>query len=254
MDTCKECRSINLVLCQRDGDIVCTSCGLVQEAHVIDDTLYGNTTYGNMESVTIHYEKLQKYKHNKNDLFSKASIYILGDEFDNIISEARALYSAISQLHKGRHNKALCCACFLYACKNFNAGVEPSKVYAFFDVRLWLHYSKLSFLIEQVMNQKHNVNKVCNYTDLKRMVYECHLLNKQQACQVIHVATQLYNKIQCLTSKVKTSKMNASLIYISCLINKYNDVSLEFVSKFYNVSIATLKKHETLIQTVLKNG
>jgi hypothetical protein len=263
MNICKDCHSAKLVLCHQDGDIVCTSCGLVQEAHVIDDTLYGNTTYDDNDICITHYERLntsQDIKYTIKDMFNKASAHILGDEFYNIINDACALYTSVSQLHKGKHNKALCCACFLYACKNINTEVEPSKVYAFFGVRMWMHYSKYIILIEQSMKHSSRQqgcaaqNSSMNNSMLKRMVYDCPHLNQQQAWNVITIATQLYEKIQCLTSNVKMSKMNACLIYISCLINKYDDVSLQFVSKFYNVSIATLKKHEALVQNILKNG
>lgn len=256
MNICKDCNSTKLVICRQDGDIVCTSCGLVQEAHVMDDTLYGNTTYDDKDICTTHYEKLntnQNIKYTIKDMFNKASAHILGDEFSNIINDACALYTSVSQIHRVKQNKALCCACFLYACKKINTEVEPSKVYTFFGVRMWLHYSKLIILIEQSMKYGNKFSKA-NSSMLKRMVYDCPNLNQQQAWNVIKVATQLYEKIQCMTSNVKMSKMNACLIYISCLINKYDDVTLQFVSKFYNVSIATLKKHESLVQNILKNG
>ena len=269
MHVCKDCQSAKLVLCQSDGDIVCASCGLVQEAHVIDDTLYGNTKYDEGETCITHYEKLNTSHNNKltnkktkdnKELFSKASVCVLGDEFYSLIDDACFLYSSVSHLYKERYNKALCCVCFLYACKKLNTEVEPCRVYGFFGVRMWMHYSKLSILIEHSINNGCNKsmtskhNSTANNSLLKRMIYECPHLNQQQAWNVINVATQLCEKIQCLISKVKMSKLNACLIYISCSINKYTCVSLAYVSKFYNVSIATLKKHEALIQSILKNG
>lgn len=248
--TCKSCQSDRLVICQRDGDIVCSKCGLVQEGHIVDDTLYGSASHAEIESRCFHYEVVNNHQNKKTkNIFSQASTEVLGDEFDNVVNDACAMYEPVAGCHRRNNKQALYCVCFILACQKNNTGVDVRNVYAHFQVPMWLHYGKLSLLVD-----KHRIKHYHNPSaiSLRRMVYECCDLNKEQAWKVIQVASQLLERVSCLASKVKMSKLNACLIYIACKINMYEkNVSLERVSQLFGVSVSTLKKHELLIQSAL---
>lgn len=247
-DKCKGCAGQRLVICHRDGDIVCTSCGLVQEAHIVDDTMYGNACFAEEHEGLLdnHYEPLKDDKTHSAEwhIFSKASLSILGDDFQQIVEEAHQLFESVTKTCKGMHKKALYCVCFLNACRNQQTGVDATQVYRYFEVPTWQHYSKLCNLVKPSYVRDYDKT-------IKRMVYECVKLEEKQMWQVIKIACHLQEKIMCVSSKVKMSKMNACLIYVSAKINKIEWISMEYISKLYNVSLPTLKKHELLIQGVL---
>lgn len=254
---CKSCKSDKLIICHRDGDIVCSSCGLVQEGHIIDDTLYGNISHTELESGYIPTAQPTTEKSNSARIvFAQASIYILGDEFDGVVTDACLSFEVAAKNHRGRCRKALSCVCFLNACKNHKTGVDPKMVYAYFQVPMWLHYSKLNLLLstcEQQNTKTKNKGVKDENIAIKRMVHGLPGINKNDAWKVINVAYQLQQQVGCLLSKVKISKLNACLIYISCQINKHDKFNMQCVSQIYNVSIPTLKRHELLIQSALVN-
>jgi hypothetical protein len=220
----------------------------VQEAHIIDDTLYGNAYFAEEEEGTLssHHEPLMNDKKYSAQwmLFSKASLSILGDDFQQIVEEACRLYGTVAKTCKGMHRKALYCVCFLHACRNKHTGVDARQVYHFFEVPMWHHYSKLCQMINPTDVKDHDKT-------IKRMVYECVDLEEKQIWKVIKIACHLQERVACVSSKVKMNKMNACLIYVSGRINKIDWMSMEYISKLYNVSIPTLRKHELLIQSVL---
>jgi transcription initiation factor TFIIIB Brf1 subunit/transcription initiation factor TFIIB len=254
---CKSCHSSKLVICQRDGDIVCTGCGLVQEGHLIDDTVYGNTKYEDNENCS-YYRKPEQVQYTTNrgfkTLFGQASIYILGDEFDTVVVDACLLCEPVAKLHKGEHRNALYCVCFLLACKRKNIGVEARNVYAYFNVPMWSHYGKLSLEVNKHVSK--NAKPKASDSDilLKRMVHNYLNLDKDSAWKVIQVACKIQQQVSCLASKVKTCKINACLVYISCKINKVESISMKQISQLYGVSVQTLQRHELLIQSVLSHG
>jgi hypothetical protein len=220
----------------------------VQEGHFIDDTLYGNACFAEEHEGLLgnHHEPLKDDKTHSAEwhIFSKASLSILGDDFQQIVGEAQRLYESVAKTCKGMHKKALYCVCFLHACRNKHTGVDARQIYNFFNVPMWQHYSKLCSLV--------NPKYVKDYDKtIKRMVYDCNKLEEKQRWQVITIACHLQERIMCVSSKVKMSKMNACLIYVSGRINKIEWMSMEYISKLYNVSVPTLKKHELLIQGVL---
>jgi len=252
--TCKHCHSSKLVICQRDGDIVCTGCGLVQEGHLIDDTLFGNMTHNDNENCS-YYRKVEKDESATTRaiklLFRQASTCILGDEFDIIVADACLLCEPVAKLHKGENRYALYCVCFLLACKQNKIGVEPRNVYAYFNVPMWSHYGKLSLEVSSHLSKQ--VKSTPSNTEilLRRMVHDYLKLDKDTTWKVINVACEIQQRVSCLASKVKTCKLNACLVYISCKINNVEPLSMKQISELYGVSIQTLKRHELLIQSVL---
>ena len=254
---CIECNSSKIVIYARDGDIVCTNCGLVQEERILDDTFYGNIKYDDMDEMHSYYCEVFEEENVNNqvlDIFKRASLNILGEEFQSIIDCALSLYTEYtkgSTLKRGQNKVAIYCTCFLYACQHHHAGVDAKAIYRYFEIPPWLEYSKIGPCLQQILDRTHAHQETNDL--LKRMVYTCGRFKNQEAWKIITIAKQLEDKVQCLRSKVKTSKLNACLIYIACVVNGVEWASIETISQIYDVSITTLKKHELLIQSVLKN-
>lgn len=255
--TCKSCQSDKIRVCQRDGDIVCTTCGLVQEGYLCDETLYGNTPFEDRATCSFSAELLpdDKQKKNVQRLFRQASLCILGDEFENIVADAYSLYETVAKRHRGEQKKALYCVCFILACKSNKSGTDPKHVYDYFGVPMWLHYSKLNLEIQTNQTSKKNATRLNDAeTSIKRMVYDWLNIDNNYKWKIFKVACQLQHQVECLTSKVRMSKLNACIIYISCKVNNVENMSIERIAELYNVTKSTLRKHELLIQSVLENG
>lgn len=255
---CKDCYSPKLVICQRDGDIVCKGCGLVQEGYLVDDTLYGNTKHDDNGNWSYHHKTKEEQDATSKvvfkRIFGQASICVLGDEFDRIVVDACLFCEPVAKFHRGEHRHALYCVCFLLACKVNKVDIEPRNVYAYFNVPMWSHYGKLSLEVSKYMSKKEKITLSDTEMILRRMVHDYLNLDKDTAWKVIQVACKIQQKVKCLVSKVKTCKLNACLVYISCKINNVQSMSMKQVSKIYGVSIQTLKRHELLIQSILSNG
>lgn len=243
---CNDCGSDQLLIHWREGDIVCSQCGLVKEERILDDTYYGNKPFD--EDVQPSFcDKTQ------NETVKWAVDILLGDGNSLLIDLCTQLFNAIGRISnkrlKGKTRRAALAASIFCASKYHIRGLTAEVIYNMFEIDMWFMYSDMCALWNTCLEFK----EVITYStddELTRMVYGNPDIPYEALKQVCKYCNILKKTVGSHLTNAKISKLNACFIYIACEQLKLQ-ISKKKIHKAYGVSMATLTKHESMIQDIL---
>lgn len=239
---CSDCGGSRVVW-TRDGDVVCTGCGLVLEAHYIDDRperrfFSGDGDDGGDDPCRT--ERLIENVDPKEQAVKRMIDHILPSE-DTPLKE-ETMKQLKSHTRKEIHVVA---ACFYKASESLGRGFTAQQVCNMFGVNtkaFWACFDKSG--CSRHMRSCEAPLAVC-----KRMVAglegSFEWFDRKHRQPVIKVMRQLLEVDGC--GSLKSSKFHASVLCIACKITGVPLV-LSDVSKMFDVSIKTIHKHEALLQ------
>lgn len=239
MNNCTDCGSDQLVIHVRDGDLVCTCCGLVNQSRMmIDDGVFDGNTFH-----TVQNDVCGLFK-------SKIDIFFGYQTCEGVRELACELYDCAKRNHgklRVSMKNAMMAAALYDASVSFKMGICPGNIYTFFEVPVWAHYSEISSnWAKRIKNEDNDM--------LARLVYSYDAISDDKKNIVLKTARELRNMtIDSLRECTKTSKLSVCYIYIACGICDCG-ISKENINAFFGVSVLTITKHETLIQNVLANS
>lgn len=225
---CTDCKSDRIVWNWTDGDIVCTSCGLVQQERFIDDRVpFKDYCDYEIERIPLN-KTVQKHTD---------SIYGLSDD---IVTATNAWCVETRCVERQERVKK----------EDVAAGVHANmKGVSVRSICNKMNISQSKFW--KAVSKKKESESDCGAM-MKRLVYESEYIPKKRSWDVIKVGNKILDVIK--GSKhiqtLKPDKLALSLIIISCEINKLGK-KRSFACKDYGISVDTVRKHERLIQDLL---
>lgn len=236
VNKCQDCGSHKLVLHTREGDLVCTNCGLVNASRLIlDDSIEDDNCS----------HKEYEHKQNERDFCEMIETFFGYQDCEQVKKEACKLFVEAYK-KKSKMIKAIMAAALYVASSKFNMGINPKNIYGFFGVPMWAHYSEINSC--WATRDRSNLQQD---NMLARLVYAYDGIPKDKKKEVLKMARELKNKTASfLNGCTKTSKLSACYIVIACDICGCT-VSKESIQQVFGVSMLTYHKHEKLIQNVL---
>jgi transcription initiation factor TFIIIB Brf1 subunit/transcription initiation factor TFIIB len=231
---CSDCKSDKLVWDWANGDVVCTSCGLVNQERFIDDRF----CYKDYED---HEYKETKTIDKKVDNVVSTINSVL---FNGMISDTNILAEKIQ--HTYENNKKITTADVVAGVYSCEKGMTAQDLCATMNVKP----KKFWKSVKKDVVWEHRLLDI-----IKRLVYENVKFIKKEGWSVIKCTMKIIEKIKSSSEvqNIKTNKLAISLIYIACVCEKITYDKKEFV-ELYRISLETLKKHEHIIQTILKKN
>lgn len=236
MLSCRDCKSDRLVWDWANGDVVCTSCGLVAQERFIDERVSFKDigTYTPMET-PVTKQILKKVEAVNANLFNgmlegTTDVAKTIDEFcqrslceGDVVSKAD-IASGVYANTKGFSAKELCDA----------LDVKPKQ--------LWKAVVKHKVI---------NTNRTSSV--LKRTIYECGDIQSGKAWEVFKVAKKFLEALEnnVLIQTIKSDKLVVSLMIIACEVVKL-DIKRKKLCREYGLSLDTLNRHEALLQEAMK--
>jgi transcription initiation factor TFIIIB Brf1 subunit/transcription initiation factor TFIIB len=231
MQTCFYCQSNKLIWDWANGDIICTSCGTVNQERFIDDRCY----YKDVEDHT--YQETNVVDKKVNKIVSAVNSVLhngMLDDTSNIAHKVESIcknekvttaqvVASVYVCEKGLTAKELCTS----------MNVKPNK--------FW----------KSVTNETVSENRLLDI--IKRLVYGCVKIETKYNWSIIKCARRIIDRIKSAPEiqNIKTDKLAISLLYIACSCEKIKLSKKELV-KIYGISLETLHRHEATIQTILK--
>jgi transcription initiation factor TFIIIB Brf1 subunit/transcription initiation factor TFIIB len=212
-----------------NGDVVCTGCGLVQQDRFIDDRV----PWKEYDDYTPVEESVPTQK--VLDVANMAKSELFGGNIDNVKDlimgiEAVDKIQAAADLYE--NTKGFTAKTFCGSMK-----VKTSK--------FW-----------KQLEQKGAVDKDRTFDILKRIVYESTDIPSDKSWEVIKVANKFREMLSesAEKQKIKSDRLMVSLmIIVVCDILKLGPKVCAMCRK-YKLGVYTFKKHEKLLQDILKRG
>lgn len=245
MLTCPECMSDKLVWHWSDGDVVCTSCGLVVEERFIDDRV-AFKDYGDYSPLEAPVNK---------QVLKKVNV-MNANLFNGMMEETTEVAKAVDDFCKARDSSNASNAS--NGCEGLSKADIASGIYAttkglsIKDVCCAMDMKPKKMWKAVIKHKIINDNRTCDV--LKRSIYRCDDIPSEQKWDVLKVAKKFLEALEnnVLIQRFKTDKMIVSLMTIACEVAKVDIKRRDFCRK-YGITIDTLKKHEALLQEALKS-
>lgn len=249
---CSDCGGERLVY-DNDGDFVCTSCGLVKYGHVIDEKPEWNNYKDEDSSENMRCE----YQDNIQNISKIRSIFIKDDE--DMVSLCTTIYNiTIEKIHtKGDRHQAMIAVIVYYAAKIMKRGYSTAYIIKSLGVKdsdFWDFYKTLP----NYWKNERFYTDILEVDDteqiLVRMIHKLDTLDKFPTNQKQYII-KTSNKVYLLCMKYnlfdsfKTSKLLATIIYVSCRVNSIKSIKIDEISMLYGIAVSTIKKQESIIQT-----
>lgn len=230
MQSCKHCKSDRLVWDWANGDVVCTSCGTINQEKFIDDNCY----YRDYED--------HDYKEQKtiNKSVDKCVSDINAMFFNGMIDDTSRISESIQNMcDKPKVSKADVVA-GVYSCEK---GLTANELCTNMNV-------KSSKFWKSVKKDTVWENRLLDI--IKRLVYGCCDIETNDHYKVIKCARKIVDIIKPSpeVQNIKPNKLAISLIYVACTCEKICLDKKKFV-KLFGMSVETLHRHEQIIQTIL---
>jgi transcription initiation factor TFIIIB Brf1 subunit/transcription initiation factor TFIIB len=236
---CSDCKSDKFVWDWENGDVVCTGCGLVQQDRFIDDRVPWKEydDYAPVEESVPARKVLDMANMAKSELFGgnidNVKDLIMGDQAcdkagDKACDKAGDKIQVAADLYE--NTKGFTAKTFCGSMK-----VKTSK--------FW-----------KQLEQKGAVDKDRTFDILKRIVYESTDIPSDKSWEVIKVANKFREMLSesAEKQKIKSDRLMVSLmIIVVCDILKLGPKVCAMCRK-YKLGVYTFKKHEKLLQEVLK--
>ena len=243
MYICDDCQGIQFVW-DRDGDVTCTGCGLVKMERYIDDRCDDITRVEAMfEEDTYKHHQVRKY------------MTEIDDDMKNFASDLYDIYMCKSiRTSTMDKKKAIMANCLYYSGVRNRRSHTIENIARMFQIELKSIWDcKLE--VFETWKDEPFYKDICQEDDdgsLRRMIYNMGYENPMKINKMAnHIMSLLRD--ESMLDKVKKGKMNASIIYASC-----NAIGIHIDKHKYcrdmNISMATLKKHEGVIQYCLQKN
>lgn len=249
---CSDCGSDRLVY-DREGDFVCTNCGLVKYGHVIDETAEWNN-YSDRDDIRC--EMYNECIPNKSKISALFNI-----EDDAMIITSTEIYNiTIEKVHtKGEKHQAMIAAILYYAAKILKRGYSTSYIIESMKVKdadFWEFYKSLPLYWKNEKFYKDIVELDGKEQLITRMVHQLDTLDRfptSQKQSVMISSKKVY--LLCLKHNVcdscKNSKLLGTIIYVACRMNNINSIRVQEIGLLYGIGVGTIQKQEAMIQTAL---
>lgn len=230
---CSDCKSDKLVWDWANGDVVCTSCGLVNEDRFIDDRFcYKNYEDHEYEEPNIIDKKVDKVVSTINSILK-----------NGIIDDSNTIAQKVQHTFED-NNKRITTADIVAGVYSCEKGMTAQDLCTTMNIKPKKFWKAV----------KHDIVWEQRLLDIiKRLVYENVKFDKKQEWPIIKYSMKIIERIKNSTEiqNIKTDKLAISIIYIACKCEKITYDKKEFVN-VYRISLETLKRHEYIVQTVLK--
>lgn len=237
MLTCTDCMSDRLVWDWANGDVVCTSCGLVVQERFIDDRV-GFKDYGEYSPLEVPVNK---------QVLKKVDV-VNANLFNGMMEGTRDVAKAIDefcQVSPSNGGEVLSKADIASGVFATTRGLSVKDVCGAMDVKprqLWKAIVKHKVI---------NTNRTCDV--LKRTIYKCEDIPSEKKWDVLKVANKFLEALEknVLIQRFKQDKMILSLMTIACEVVKL-DIKRRHLCRKYGLTVDTLNKHEAMLQEALK--
>lgn len=235
---CKKCSSTRLVWDWANGDIVCTGCGLVCQERFIDE----RASWKDYEDYTPISQPINS------NILTRAKVLnasLFNGFLDNTEDIAKSVQEFCDQSQNKNIPKKANIASGIYA---NTKGLSIKELCREMKVKT-SHFWKAS-VQNKIQNNSNRTKEL-----LKRTIYSCEYIPKNSEWNVFKIANKFLEemiKTPC-AQKIKPNRLVISLMIIACEIEKLPIIRQSFCEK-YQLSLDTLKKHEMILQQVLKGS
>jgi transcription initiation factor TFIIIB Brf1 subunit/transcription initiation factor TFIIB len=233
MQTCNHCQSDRLVWDWANGDVVCTSCGTINQERFIDD----KCNYRDYESHECKEPKV--INKNLNKVVSDVNTIFYNGMIDDTSKITENIQSMCDNNTTAKVSKADIVAS-VYACEK---GLTAKELCTNMNV-------KSNKFWKSVKNDTVWENRLLDI--IKRLVYGCDEFDTKNHWVIIKSARKIIDRIKSSPElqNLKPDRFAVSLIYVACNCEKLCQNKKKFV-KLFGMSLETLLKHEHIIQTIL---
>lgn len=253
-DVCNDCGAQQMVW-DRDGDIVCTTCGLVKQERYISDEPEWQCFDGDNAECRVerlvedeekvpHIEHIERYDEHMQDHIKTLYMYVYEQKKKNV---------------KGQHAYASVCAYiaskFLSRCYTY---VDICAHFGVKDTVFWTKYKDVLKLLKEVPGDAGDkyVTVLKSNNDLSRMAHDIQdvFVMSDGFCvwKLLKVANQIYTKVEDTHyfQSCKGSKLCASIMYVACMALKLKVDKKLFCQRFH-IAAGTLNKQCDIIHSIL---
>lgn len=233
MQQCFHCESDRLVWDWTNGDIICTSCGTVNQESIIDDKVY--------------YKDYEDHEYQEHKTIDKKVVKVVSKInsvlYNGMVDDTNRISDKIqSTCDNNNRITTADVVAGVYACEK---GLTANNLCTAMNIKPKMFWKSV----------KTNVVWENRLLDIiKRLVYESVDFDTKKEWSVIKCCMKVIEKIKSCPEiqNIKTDKLAISLIYIACKCEKIPYDKKQFV-QVYKISLETLKRHEHVIQTILTN-
>ena len=258
---CSDCKADGRFVWTSDGDIVCTRCGLVKEGHVIseepewrcfeDDDLVEKTR------VDFYDEDRDK----KASVMYKEHLHHFED--DVLMNMVDEMFNPLPFVKPCKTTRRLVIlgVCVYLASKILGRSYEPCQICRMMNIPFtndfYVQQNQVLDYLQAYHQDRYGKvwTAIRSNTMIKSIV---HTLGAQCAIEewrVIRVAEEMYNKVVVSFGHTgKTSTFSISVVYAACRALQIQNVCANDFVKVFNITKATLAKHEQYIQNALCVG
>ena len=232
---CSDCKSDKLVWDWANGDVVCTSCGLVNEERFIDDRFcYKNHEDHEYTETMIIDKKVEQVVSTINSAL-----------YNGIIDDTNIITERIQHNYENNNKKITTAdvVANVYSCEK---GVTAHELCTTMNVKPKTFWKSVK---NDVVLEKRLLDII------KRKVYENVKFEKKEEWPIIKCSMKIIERIKnsSVVQNIKTDKLAISIVYIACKCEKISCDKKEYVAQ-YRISLETLKRHEYIIQEILKRS
>jgi hypothetical protein len=213
---------------------VCTNCGLVQIERFIDDCVQ----YKDVDQYSVFEPAEEQVSKHMMDFAKEVNSTVFGGMVEDSSDLVKHCDKAGSKAEIAveiydTHSTGITAKTF---CQALN--INPTE--------FW-----------KAMDKKGSSNKDRTFVMLKRHVYDCPQIDSKYEKEVIRVANR-FREALLGAAEVQTVKVDRLLlglmIIAACDVVQIKDINKSSLCKLYKLSGNTLKKHEALLQEVLKRN
>lgn len=231
---CSDCQSDKLVWDWANGDVVCTSCGLVNEERFVDDRF----CYQNYQD---HEQETKMIDKHVGKVVSTINTVL----YNGMIDDTSVMTDRIQHIYDKNDKKpsTVDVVANVYSC---GKGMIAHELCTQLNIKPKTFWKSVK---GDVVWEERVIDLV------KRLVYENARFDKKEEWPIIKCSMKIVERIKDSSEiqNIKTDKLAITIIYIACLCQKKLYDKKEFV-KLYRISIETLKRHESIIQAILKKS
>lgn len=237
MENCNHCKSYNLVWDWANGDIVCASCGTINQEKFIDDRHY------HRDFEDHEYTEMKNINPKIGNTVSAVNAVL----YNGLIDDTHSIVDNVDNIiNNNEDDKKLTTTKIVAGIYDTEQGLTAKELCSKMNVK-----SKKFW--KSVKTDSINENRL--YDIVKRNVYNNNKIISKDNWSVIKCAKKIIEKVQNSPElqNIKPDKLAITLLYISCQCVKIN-ISKKDITKMYGVSQDTLYRHESIIQTILKKN
>ena len=247
---CPDCHSFNFVTDYSEGDVICTGCGLVQEACIsVDESFYNPNALASAAPVGPHLEKQVSHVNNDKLRFITSRLNLS----DAMEKEASAIFDNIREKYSFRGqplNCALVGSIYIACNIQHSTGVSRDAKELCSAMSIDFHaFSKTLKVIYELMPDLHRKMKHINESDtLTRQIQSIPSIPDCRAFDVAKETKRLdeIRKSKMLLLGSPPNVVNAVLIFVACGVLGIRIHKTSYIDHI-KISRATLDKYVKLL-------